>query len=287
MNQTVLITGATSGIGRAAAEELAARGWTVIGVGRSQENCFRAENEIKSFYPDARLTYLTADLSSLKEVNRLADAVSSYLDQNGDGRLAVLVNNAASVKNWYTATEDGYETQFAVNYLAGFLLAQRLLPHLAKSPHARVLTVSSNSHKGTRIRWNDIMNRKHYNCLRAYKQSKLCNVLFVNEWNRRLHDTSVRAYAVDPGLVNTDIGSKSTEGLVAWFWRRRKQHGLSPFQAAATITYLSKMPADWQSDGAYYKHCAPGKPSKAALDEQSGRRLWDLSQQLCGLSAEA
>lgn len=285
MEKTVLITGATAGIGLAAAEELAARGWHVLGVGRSRERCVLAESEIRRFYPSARLTYFVADLSSLKEINRLADDVNRYLDEQCGGTLTVLVNNAASVKNWYTATEDGYETQFAVNHLAGFLLTQRLLPRLSRSPFARVLTVTSASHKGTRVHWDDIMNRKRYSCLRAYKQSKLCNVLFVNEWNRRMKDTAVQAYAVDPGLVNTGIGSKGTDGLVAWFWNRRKMHGQSPFQAAATIIWLCKMPADWQPDDVYFKNCAPGQPGKAALDEKAGSRLWALSEQLCGLAA--
>jgi retinol dehydrogenase-12 len=284
MKKTILITGATSGIGRAAAEEMAARGWQVLGVGRSEESCRQAADEIRSYYPTANVAYFIADLSALRDVRRLADDVSHYLDQSCDGRLDVLVNNAGSVRNWYMSTEDGYEMQFAVNHLAGFHLGLSLLPKLANSPAAKVINISSASHKGAKINWTDIMHRKHYNCLTVYKQSKLCNVLFTHEFNRRMKDTTVRAYTVDPGLVNTNIGSKATDGLIAWFWQRRKQHGLSPYQAASAIVMLCKMPDVWQPTDSYFKNCVPGKPSKASLDEENGRRLWDLSLNLNGIT---
>lgn len=286
MDKTILITGATSGIGRAAAEEMAARGWQVIGVGRDREKCRQAAEAIKALYPQARIDFLTADLSSQREVNRLAEEAGKFLDEQCGGSLDVLLNNAASVKNWYTVSEDGYETQFAVNHLAGFLLTMRLLDRLLKSDAGRVLTVSSASHRGIRLNWRDIMGKRHYNCLMAYKRSKLCNVLFTHELNRRLQLTAVRAFAVDPGLVNTEIGSKSTGGLVDWFWRHRRQHGLSPFQAASTIVYLCKMPAGWQTDASYFKNCASLKPGRQTFNAEDGLRLWDLSANLCGLAAD-
>jgi retinol dehydrogenase 12 len=288
--KTILITGATSGIGLAAAEEMAARGWDVLGVGRTEENCDKARQAIRAVYPEARLTFFLADLSSQREINRLSGDVIRYLEQNSGGTLDVLLNNAGTVRNWYMATEDGYETQFAVNHLAGFLLADRLLDALRKSPAGRILTVSSNSHRGARIHWPDIMLRRHYGCLKAYKQSKLCNVLFTQEFNRRetaLGDSAVRAFAVDPGLVNTEIGLKGTTGLVSLFWSMRRKYGLSPFQAACTIVCLCKMPAGWQPDGAYFKNCVPVEPDRRGLDPAEGARLWALSAQLCGLAGAA
>jgi NAD(P)-dependent dehydrogenase (short-subunit alcohol dehydrogenase family) len=286
--KTAFLTGATSGIGLAAAEELAARGWLVLGVGRSAANCRQAEQDIRRYYPEARLAYFIADLSAQREVNRLADQVGQYLEQNCSGRLDVLINNAGTVQNCFMATADGYETQFAVNHLAGFLLASRMLDYLRKSPAGRILTVSSNSHRGARIHWADVMLQKHYSLLAAYKQSKLCNVLFTHEFNRRedraQNPSPVRAFTVDPGLVNTAIGSKGTRGLAAWFWQLRRRHGLSPFQAACTIIHLCKMPPGWQPAGSYFRNCAPLAPSRLSQDPGSGSRLWQLSARLCGIA---
>lgn len=280
--RTVVITGATSGIGFATAEEMGARGWNVIGIGRLLERCEKAEAEIKSLYPQTRIRYFVADLSLQREVNKVAEEVIMFVDSNCDGKIDVLVNNAGCVRDWYITTDDGYETQFAVNHLAAFLLTNKLLKKLQNAQSARVLTVSSGSHYNTRINWNDIMHQKHYNCLLAYKQSKLCNVLFTHEFNRRMENSNVRAFAVDPGLVNTDIGSKNTGGMISWLWTLRKKYGLSPYQAASTIIYLSKMPAGFEPCSAYFKNCAIAKPSKQSLDEYNGYKLWELSAKLCG-----
>lgn len=156
------------------------------------------------------MEYLVADLGSQRQIRALATTIRERLEED-EGRLDVLINNAGTVTTWYLATEDGYETQFAVNYLASFLLTQELLPVMRKSGSARVITTSSGSHYRTRMRWHDVMFRNGYNCLSAYKQSKLANVIFTNELNRRLEPASgIRAYAVDPGLVDTAIGEKGT-----------------------------------------------------------------------------
>ncbi len=298
--RTILITGATSGIGLAAAEELAARGWQILGVGRSPERCRQADAAIRGGCPEARLAWLCADLATQADVRRLASEASAWLAAAGLP-LDVLLNCAATVRSWYTATPDGYEMQSAVNHLAGYLLARLLQPQLAASPLARVLTVSSASHKGVQIRWGDIMNRRRYSCLRAYQQSKLCNVLFTREFNRRAANsqpdascdpvapdgTPVRAIAVDPGLVRTEIGSKWTGGLIARFWNQRRRHGISAWQAAAGIVWLCKQAPDWQPADDYYQNCEPAATSRAARDPDAAARLWELSARLCGLEPDS
>jgi NAD(P)-dependent dehydrogenase (short-subunit alcohol dehydrogenase family) len=282
--KTVVITGATSGIGLAVARGLARKGCRVIGAGRSASRCREAESALRAETPGAVVDYIVADLGSQRQIRALAATIKERLEEGGDG-LDVLVNNAGTVSTWYLATEDGYETQFAVNYLASFLLTQELLPELRKSGSARVITTSSGSHYRTRIRWNDVMFRNGYNCLSAYKQSKLANVIFTNELNRRLEPTSgIRAYAVDPGLVDTAIGEKGTTGIVRWFWRIRRRGGISPERAAETILHLATSPSLENPGAGYWKECRPERPSPYAEREDVMQRLWEMSERLCGLA---
>lgn len=284
--KTMVITGATSGIGRAAMRALAARGAYVIGVGRSAARCREAERAILAEFPHARVSFAVADLSSQRQVRALAAAIREYVNSAGGGKLDALVNNAGAVSSWYTTTEEGYELQFAVNHLAPFLLTHELMPLLARAESARVVTVSSGSHYGARIAWHDVMLRRRYGVLRAYKQSKLANVMFSAELNRRLGTAShIRAYAADPGLVSTEIGLKGTSGLANWVWRRRMARGASPEQAAGTVVYLAASPEVEGSTEVYWKDCRPKTPSRYARREDEAARLWALSERLCGLQA--
>lgn len=282
--KTTLITGATSGLGLAAMKGLADEGHRLIGVARSDEKIKAAEEELKKDFPDAEIRFLKIDLSSQTQIRSLTDQVAATLLDWGTDSLDVLVNNAGAVTSWYTLTEEGYERQFAVNHLAPFLLTHLLLPFLQQAPQGRVLTVSSGSHRHTRIHWKDVMFSHHYSTLRAYKQSKLANVLFTMEFNRRIGaDSSVQAYAVDPGLVNTKIGAKDTNGFVKWFWGRRSSHGNPPEIAAETIIYLTSRSRIPYKNQWYFKECHPIAPSRYAQEPQPAERLWDLSTRLCGL----
>jgi NAD(P)-dependent dehydrogenase (short-subunit alcohol dehydrogenase family) len=279
-----LITGATSGIGLAASKGLVGEGHLVIGVGRSEEKVDAAQQSILTKHPDADIHYLLADLSSQTQIHKLAKEVRAYLNTRNLDHIDVLVNNAGAVSSWFTLTEDGYELQFAVNHLAPFLLTHELLPLLEKSEQARILTTSSASHRNTRIHWKDVMLRKHYSTLGAYKQSKLANVLFTYELNRRLGpDSPVTAFAIDPGLVNTNIGTKGTNGFVNWFWKKRSSKGTCPEIAAETIVYLGCRREIPYSNAYYWKECHPISPSRYAQKEEPAARLWELSEKLSGI----
>ncbi len=276
--KTVVMTGATSGIGFAAAKALTKTGARVIGVGRSPETCEKAKAELLTAVPEADIIYVHGDLSSQTDVNAVADQIQAILTP--DGSLDALINNAGAVRSGYTTTADGYELQFALNHLAGFLLTYRLWENLKKAK-GRVIFTGSNSHKKTRMHWCDVMYSKNYSCLMAYKQSKLCNMLFAKELNRRFSDSGVKAYVVDPGLVNTAIGNKQTGGIVSAFWALRKKHGDSPEYAAQTYTYLcNQMPAPYWL---YYHACKPANYDKRVDNEQDAQRLFELSEQLCGI----
>ncbi len=280
----MVVTGATSGIGLAAAGELAGRGAHVIGLGRSERKVEEARAAILGRHPGAQLDFFLGDLASQRQVRELGETLRQFAEAKTGCKIDVLLNNAGTVANWYTATEDGYELQFAVNHLAPFLLTNLLLPQLQAAPSARVVTVSSRSHRRGRIHWKDVMLRKRYNTLTAYDQSKLANVLFTLELNRRLElGASVRAYAADPGLVNTEIGLKGTSGIVRWVWDLRRKKGADPGEGAATAVFLAADPSVEGSPEPYWKDCKPIPPGPRALDEEDAMRLWELSERLCGI----
>ncbi len=280
--KTYIVTGATSGIGLATAELLARRGAIVFGVGRSPERCQATEEQLRLLHPEADIKVLVADLSVQAEVRKLAAEIRRQI-------LALdgLINNAGTFTFWLELTPEGFESQWAVNHLAPYLLTHELLPLLEAAPTARVVTVSSMSHYNTRLHWNDIQLRRHYNCMLAYKQTKLANVLFTAELNRQLGASStVRAFAADPGLVNTQIGMKKTPTLVRWFWDRRRKGGVPPQESARGVVFLATEPSIQNSAEIYWKNCHPKTPSPNALDVDAARRLWRLSAQMCGIPTD-
>ena len=197
----------------------------------------QALNQVLAAVPDANVRFVNGDLLQQREVMRIAEEVAAILESECNGKLDALVNNAGCVRSWYTTTEEGYEQQFALNHLAGFLLTYHLLPQL-KRAGGRVIFTGSESHKHMRVRWNDVMLFNGYNPLAAYKQSKLCNILFAKGLNERYGAEGIHAYVVDPGLVCTDIGNKNTGSLVNFIWKYRKKHGVSPQVPAKTYGYL-------------------------------------------------
>jgi NAD(P)-dependent dehydrogenase (short-subunit alcohol dehydrogenase family) len=282
--KNIVVTGATSGIGQALSEMLARGGAHVIGVGRSEERCTLGQAHLRELANGVGASFFTADLASQAQVRSLAGEIQHRLEAQGKTSLDALVNNAGTFTYWLTITPEGFEKQWAVNHLAPFLLTHELLPLLQAAPAARVITVSSGSHYNTRLRWEDIQLRRRYNGLLAYKQTKLANVLFTEELNRRLGSGSrVKAFAADPGLVKTEIGFKENPGLVRWIWDRRRSGGVSPEFSAQGILYLVSEPSIQQHPECYWKDSRPKRPSRYALDADIARRLWALSAQMCGI----
>jgi NAD(P)-dependent dehydrogenase (short-subunit alcohol dehydrogenase family) len=283
----IVVTGATSGIGLAAAEELLGMGASIVGVGRSEQRCREAEKRLHAIDPEAQVTYCLADLSLQSQVKKLAQDIRKIISSNGKSSLDGLINDAGTFTYWMTLTPEGFETQWAVNYLAPFLLTHELLPLLQAAPLARVVTVSSGSHYSARMNWEDIQLRHHYNGLKAYGQTKLANVLFTLALNRRLgEDSTIRAFAADPGLVKTDIGLKNTPALARWVWLRRRSGGIKPEESAKGVVYLVSEPSIQDSQEIYWKHCKAKPASKRALDISDAERLWRLSEQMCGIKTE-
>ena len=280
--KTIVITGATSGIGLETARILCKQGAHVLGVGHSEENCKQAKNNLLAENPDAQITYFAADLMQQHEVLRMAGELAAYINESCGGELYALINNAGCARNWYMTTDEGYEQQFALNYLAGFLLTHELLPPLLKAK-GRVLMTGSESHKGIRVHWNDVMLRRGYNPLTAYKQSKLCDILFAKGLNDRYAASGLRAYVVDPGLVHTDIGNKAAGGIVSVVWTLRKRHGVEPSVPAQTFAFLCD--PENEPSGLYYHLCKENSYSKQVTAENADH-LFALSERLCGVSYE-
>ncbi len=284
MPKTFVVTGATSGIGQAAAEQLSGMGALVFAVGRSRSRCDAAESRLRAAFPQADVHYLTADLSLQSQVRRLADQVQAELADRQITSLEGLINDAATFTWRRNETSEGFEMQWAVNHLAPFLLTHALLPLLQRSEAARVVTVSSNSHFGARLRWNDLQLRHGYNAWLAYKQSKLCNVYFTMELRRRLAEQSpIRAFAADPGLVHTDMALKNNPALVRWFWGWWSKRGLSPQELARGIVFLATDASIAGRPEVYWRHGRPVPPNPRALDPEEGKKLWDISAAMCNL----
>ncbi len=285
MDKFVVVTGATAGIGWQAALDYTRAGARVVGVGRSLERCERASAQILHACPQAKISFLAAELSSQVQVRRLAKEILAVVDEENGGRLDVLVNNAGLSSQKRIRTEDGIEQTFAVNHLAVVLLTFLLLPALRNSPDSRVLTVSSNSHYST---WfNPIVEKNPpiYFGLWAYKVSKLANVLFTQRFNRMMGGTPP-AFAVDPGLVNTDIGLKDPSPLARMVWRSRQKLGDAPEKPVKTLLYLAQAEGlDCRRDP-YWRDCKPKQASRAAWNEGLIERTWQESCRLCGIPEE-
>jgi retinol dehydrogenase-12 len=275
--KTCLVTGATSGIGKATAVRLAELGAAVITVARDRARGEQAAAAIRRRAPRSRVEVLTADLSRLGEVRALAAQVRDRYD-----RLDVLVNNAGVAKFRPELTPDGLGVTFATNHLGPFLLTNLLLDQLRHSAPARVITVSSDRHKQQRsIPWDELEPGR--DC--SYKASKLLNILFTYQLARRLAGSGVTANCLSPGFVRTDLGREAT-GAFRVFLRLTQPFQSSPEAGAQTSVYLATSPEVAEVSGRYFEKSTPAEPSALSRDPAAAERLWQLSAQLSGLDAD-
>jgi NAD(P)-dependent dehydrogenase (short-subunit alcohol dehydrogenase family) len=271
-----LVTGATSGIGAAAAEELATLGATVIVAGRNAERAAATVERIRQRTGGAA-EYLLADLSSQQEVRRLAEAVRARHE-----RLHVLVNNAGAVFTERRLSPDGLELTFALNHLAYFLLTGLLLDTLQASAPARIVNVSSDAHQAATIDFDDLQAERGYSGFRVYGRSKLANLLFTYELARRLEGTGVTVNALHPGLVASRFAT-NLGGLARRLHPLARPFMLSPAQGARTIVYLASSPEVQGVTGRYFVSERDTTSSKASYDRADAERLWQVSATLVGL----
>jgi retinol dehydrogenase-14 len=279
--KAVLITGGTSGIGKAAATALAGMGANVVITGRNGERGDRALQEIREESGNEGVEVMLADLAVQAEVRRLAEEFRERHD-----RLDVLVNNAGLVLSERTETPDGIETQLATNHLAPFLLTNLLLDLLKKSAPSRIITVSSDAHRWGKIDLNDLQSKKRYRAFPVYGMTKLANIMFTYELAERLEGTGVTANCMHPGGVSTNfaVGSRSPFALL---FRAFKPFMRSPKQGADTLVYLAASPEAEGMTGKYLADRKVKAPSDAAYDQTTRKRLWEASEELTGLKVAA
>lgn len=281
--KSAVVTGASSGIGLHSLIALVRAGAFGIGVGRDPQRCAQAQSQVEAACPDGRVRYLVADLSRQTEVRRLAVEIEALLDQNGFPSLDVLVNNAGTYAGKRAYTEDGVESMLAVNHLAPFLLTHLLLPRLTAAPAGRIITISSASHYHAILDIRRLNKPLLYFGYERYKVHKFANVLFTYELNRRLAGTRVRAFAVDPGLVDTDMGQKGTGLLASTFWKLRRRNGRPPEVPARTVLFLSSDASLQDSRDYYWRDCRPKQPDPRAERADLASDLWRISAKLCKL----
>ena len=278
--KTAVVTGATAGIGLYSLLALARAGAFVIGIGRDAQRNRQALEFARQACPEAQVSFLLADLALQSQVRRLGQDICSALEAHGTPYLDILVNNAGIYSQKLVRTTEGIELTLAVNHLAVFLLTHELLPVLNAAQHGRVITVSSHSHTRARMNPARLNNPPVYIGIWAYALSKLANILFTYELNRRLRGNHLHAYAVDPGLVNTDIGIKQAGALSHLVWRNRAKHGQPPALPAETVLLLSR-DGNPENEHVYWYNCQPIHPSPQAQREDLARELWQVSCELC------
>src|SRR5437879_5125338 len=277
-DKVVMITGANSGIGKAASLALAKMGANVVMVTRNKEKGEAARAEIIKKSQNNSVDLLMADLSSLESVRKLATEF-----QKKYSKLHVLVNNAGLFNQRRKVTTDGYENTFATNYLARFLLTNLQLPTLEASAPSTIINVKAVGHYNAHVNFDDLNLEKEYGGWKAYGQSKLALVLFTHELAKKLQGTGVTVNSVHPGTVATNIWTRPF-GPVGFIMALPKLFMTSPEQGAETIVYLASSPEANDLNGEYLEKLRGKKSSDESYDGEIAQRLWDVSAKLTHLS---
>jgi NAD(P)-dependent dehydrogenase (short-subunit alcohol dehydrogenase family) len=273
--KTVLVTGATNGIGFITALELAKMDAVVLMVARDEKKGRAKLEEIRKTVPNAKLELLLADLSSMASIRQLATNITAKYSS-----LDVLVNNAGAFYSDRRVSKDGFEMTFALNHIGYFLLTNLLLETLKRGKNARIVSVSSGAHLAAKINFDDLQLEQKFSGWAAYCTSKLMNVLFTKELSRRLAGTGVTANCLHPGFVNTGFAGDSSDFFGKALNFVKNFLAITPEKGAETMIYLSSSQDVANVTGEYFEKKKIAKVNPIALDSSIAKRLWDVSEKL-------
>jgi len=275
--KTVVITGATSGIGEVVARTLAEQGARIVLIARDRSRGEETLGRLEGIAPGRNHVAHYANLSRLPEMKRVSEAIAA-----SEPRIDVLINNAGAMFNTRQVTGDALEMTFATNHIAYFVVTSLLLDRLKATPGARIVCTASDAHKRGKMDFNDLQMEKGYTGFGMYGRSKLMNILFTRELARRLEGSGVTANCLHPGFVATRFGDASG-GLGSFVVKTAKKFALTPEEGAKTIIYLSSSAEVDGVSGKYFHKCQQELPSAEAQNDADARRLWDISVQLSGV----
>ena len=273
--KTVVITGATSGIGEIAAIRLAERGARIVFVARDKIRADATLEKLRRANGAAEHSAHLANLSLLAEMKRVAGEIAE------EPRIDVLINNAGAVFSAREETRDGLERTFALNHMSYFVITNLLLPGL--KPGARIVSTASGAHRRARLDFGDLQSRRGYSGFAVYSRSKLCNILFTRELARRIAGSGVTANCLHPGFVATRFGDQSGGLLAIGVWAAKRLTAISQEEGAKTIIYLASSSDAAAVSGEYFYECKIDTPSPAARNAADAKKLWDMSVGISGV----
>jgi NAD(P)-dependent dehydrogenase (short-subunit alcohol dehydrogenase family) len=280
--KVVVITGATSGIGRVAAEKLAGMGARLVLVARDKARGEATLATLRQSGPDQPHTVHYADLSRIAEMKRVAAEIAA-----AESRIDVLINNAGALFGSRQVTDDGLELTFATNHVAYFVLTHGLRERLrAAAPTARVINTASDAHRGNKLDFEDLQSSKTYSGFKVYGRSKLANILYTRELGRRWAGSGVTANSLHPGFVATRFGDQSG-GMLSVGVRIAKAFAISEEKGAETIIYLASSDEVANVNGKYFYKCRVATPTPEAQDDEAAKRLWAETEKLAGIQTES
>ncbi|KAK6479225.1 retinol dehydrogenase 12-like [Huso huso] len=274
--KTALITGANTGIGKETARDLARRGARVIIACRDLSKGEAAASQIRAETGSEQVLVRRLDLADNRSIKQFAE---DFLKE--ENRLHILINNAGVMMCPYSHTVDGFEMQFGVNHLGHFLLTHLLLDLLKQSAPARIINVSSLGHNFGRIKFDDLQSERSYEGGLAYCQSKLANVLFTRELAKRLAGTRVTVNSVHPGTVKSELVRHSS--LMALSWRIFSFFIKTPWEGAQTNIFCAVAEELENVSGKHFSDCSPAFVAPQGRNEETAKRLWDVSCTLLGV----